>query len=188
MASQNSVIVLLRAVNVGGNNKLPMASLRDTLSAAGLKDVRTYIQSGNVVCQSKLKPAKVAALVQATIESEFGLQVPAVALSAEELAQAIDQWPVPQGAAAKTLHCIVFDKEVGAQQIALINASVAEAQSAGSEDFAEVMGRFIYLYTPDGIGSSKFARQISNPKFGGTARNWNTANTLLEMARNSAQA
>lgn len=185
MAAEGVVIVLLRAVNVGGNNKLPMAALRDALTAVGLKDVRTYIQSGNVVCTSKLKPGKVAALVEATIEAEFGLKVPTVALSSQELTQAIAQWPVPKGAPAKTLHCIVFAKPVGAQQIAHIDAAVEASQSTGSEDFAEVTGRFIYLYTPEGIGTSRFARQISNPKIGGTARNWNTANTLLEMANSS---
>ena len=186
MGREQSVIVLLRAVNVGGNNKLPMASLREALSSAGLKDVRTYIQSGNVVCRSSLAPAKVAALVQSTILSQFGLHVPSVALSSQELQEAIAQWPVPQGAAAKTLHCIVFEKPLSAEQIDDIDAAVAASQSTGSEDFAEVMGRFIYLYTPDGIGTSKFARQISNPRMGGTARNWNTANTLLEMAASSA--
>ncbi len=185
MASEKAVIVLLRAVNVGGNNKLPMAALRQALTNAGLSEVRTYIQSGNVVCTSRLSPAKVAQLVQGTIETEFGLQVPSVALSAQELADAIAQWPVPKGALPKTLHCIVFDKPVSAEQIDRIDKAVQDSQSTGSEDFAEVMGRFIYLYTPDGIGTSKFARQISSPKIGGTARNWNTANTLLEMARES---
>ncbi|MDP2288692.1 MAG: DUF1697 domain-containing protein [Actinomycetota bacterium] len=186
MAAEGVVIVLLRAVNVAGSNKLPMASLREVLTEAGLKDVRTYIQSGNVICKSKLSPAKVASLVEETIASEFGLKVPTVALSTEELARAINQWPVPQGAPAKALHCIVFEKNVEAQRIAQIDAAVAEAQTTGCEDFAEVMGRFIYLYTPDGIGTSKFARQISSPKIGGTARNWNTANTLLEMASNGS--
>ncbi len=183
MASEKAVIVLLRAVNVGGNNKLPMAALREALTKAGLSELRTYIQSGNVVCKSRLSPAKVAQLVETTIETEFGLQVPSVALSGDELAEAIAQWPVPKGALPKTLHCIVFDKPVSADQVDRIDKAVREAQATGSEDFAEVMGRYIYLYTPDGIGTSKFARQISNPKIGGTARNWNTANTLLEMAR-----
>jgi uncharacterized protein (DUF1697 family) len=182
MAVEHAVIVLMRAVNVGGNNKLPMARLREVLTAAGLTDVRTYIQSGNVVCRSRLKPAKVAELVTSVIVTEFGLQVPAVALSHSELAQAIAQWPVPHGALPKTLHCIVLEKSLESQQVALIEAQVGAAQSTGSEDFAEVIDRFIYLYTPDGIGNSKLARQLSTPKIGGTARNWNTANTLLEMA------
>ena len=121
MASEKAVIVLLRAVNVGGNNKLPMAALREALTKAGLSEVRTYIQSGNVVCQSRLNPAKVARLVESTIETEFGLHVPSVALSADELAEAIAQWPVPSGALPKTLHCIVFDRPVSAEQTARID-------------------------------------------------------------------
>jgi uncharacterized protein (DUF1697 family) len=186
MATASPVIVLLRAVNVGGNNKVPMARLREVLEQAGLSDVRTYIQSGNVVCSSKLAPAKVAAVVHEVIASEFGLQIPTVALSRDELAEAVGQWPVPQGALPKTLHCIVFEKALGAEQIALIESHVADSQSAGSEDFAEVIGRFIYLYTPEGIGMSRFAPKLSTPKLGGTARNWNTANALLEMATNGA--
>ena len=185
MAREQPVIVLLRAVNVGGNNKLPMAGLRDALSSVGLKNVRTYIQSGNIVCRSSLAPAKVGTLVESTIESTFALQVPCVALSQEELHEAVAQWPVPQGAAAKTLHIIVFDKPLGTQQIAVVEAAVVASQSTGSEDFAEVRGRLIYLYIPDGMGTSRLARQISNPRMGGTARNWNTANILLEMASSS---
>ncbi|MDO9486292.1 MAG: DUF1697 domain-containing protein [Actinomycetota bacterium] len=185
MAAEHAVVVLLRAVNVGGNNKLPMAQLREALTAAGLLNVRTYIQSGNVVCQSKLAAPKVAALVQKVIADDFGLQVPTVGLTRAELAEAIAQWPVPAGASPKALHCIVFEKALSAEHLALIDTLVAESQANGSEDFAEAIGRFIYLYTPDGIGVSKFAPKISNPKFGGTARNWNTTNALLEMATNT---
>lgn len=185
MTVEQAVIVLLRAVNVGGNNKLPMARLREALTAAGLMDVRTYIQSGNVVCRSKLNPARVAELATRVIETEFGLHVPAVALSHGELAQALVQWPVPQGALPKTLHCIIFEKHLSSQQVAHIEAQVGASQSTGSEDFAEAIDRFIYLYTPDGIGNSRLARQLSTPAIGGTARNWNTANTLLEMASSS---
>lgn len=184
MAVETAIIVLLRAVNVGGNNKLPMAQFREALTEAGLAEVRSYIQSGNVVCKSKLAPAKVAGLVSRVIENSFDLQVPAVAISRDEFALAVAQWPVPQGAQPKTLHCIVLEKAVNSQQIALIESQLAASQDTGSHDFAEVIGRFIYLYTPDGIGNSKLARQLSIPKLGGTARNWNTANTLLEMATN----
>jgi len=178
------VIVLLRAVNVGGTGKLPMALLRAALTDAGLKDVRTYIQSGNIVCGSKLSPIRLAELVRKTIMSEFDLDVPTVALTADELAEAIDQWPVPAGASPKALHCVVFDAKVTAERMKLITSYVTQAQAAGSEDHAEVSGRFVYLHTPGGAGESKLARQLSSPRLGGTARNWNTANTLLEMARN----
>ena len=184
MAVESAAIVLLRAVNVGGNNKLPMSQLRDALTTAGLREVRTYIQSGNVVCSSKLSAAKVGELVTTVIETTFDLHVPAVALSRSELAQAVDHWPVPKGALPKTLHCIVFEKDLNSQQIATIEMQVEASQESGSEDFAEVSGRYIYLYTPDGIGNSKLARQLSTPKLGGTARNWNTVNVLLEMATN----
>ena len=187
MAVERAVVVLLRAVNVGGTGKVPMAALREALAGAGLKDVRTYIQSGNVVCRSRLTPAKVAAEVHGVIQTQFALDVPSVGLSTSELSKAIEQWPVPEGAAAKTLHCIVFEKALNATQTATVENAVAAARATGSEDFAEVVGRFVYLYTPGGIGESKLARQVSTPKLGGTARNWNTLKTLLEMARTTNQ-
>jgi len=178
-------IVLLRAVNVGGNNKVPMAQLRTALSDAGLAEVRTYIASGNIVCRTRLRAPKLAALVQEVIQAQFGLTVPVVALSADELREAVSSWPVPEGAPPKTLHCIVFEKALSAQQAALVAEQVEQAQAAGSLDHAEVHGRFVYLYTPEGVADSKLGRQLSSPRLGGTARNWNTAKTLLEMATNA---
>ena len=72
-------VVLLRGINVGGKAKVPMAALRDVCTAAGCEDVVTYIQSGNVVLTSKLRPDRLGAALEAAIAADFGFN-PAVML------------------------------------------------------------------------------------------------------------
>ena len=86
-AGVTTYVVLLRGVNVGGARPLPMAGLRDALSAAGHRDVRTYVQSGNVVLSSRTAAASVARSVHRAIVNGFGLDVPVLVRSAAELAE-----------------------------------------------------------------------------------------------------
>ncbi len=100
-------VVLLRGINVGGHNKLPMADLRAALTTDGLADVRTYIQSGNVVLTAPAADAEVVgAQVRSVIATDFGLDIPAIALTADELAGSSHAEPVPRRArpAARARH------------------------------------------------------------------------------------
>ena len=92
-------VILLRGVNVGGRNRLPMADLRTALTDEGLTNVRTYIQSGNVLLDAPSRtPDAAAARVRSVIAREFGLDVPAIALDARGLAAAVEANPYPGGA------------------------------------------------------------------------------------------
>ncbi len=179
-------VVLLRGINVGGHNRLPMADLRASLAAAGLTDVRTYIQSGNIVASAPAKdPEAVAAHVRAVIAREFQLDIPAVALTCDALLGVIDANPYPDVQDPKRLHAIVLPY---APTEAMLHA-VAHRQSAaaakGSRDTVTIVGHVAYLHTPDGFGDSVLARSLhpgsSSPLTDGTARNWATVTTLAEM-------
>ncbi|MCB1269082.1 MAG: DUF1697 domain-containing protein, partial [Microthrixaceae bacterium] len=83
--SSDRFVALLRGINVGGRNKVPMAELRSALTERGLSDVRTYIQSGNVVFGSDLEPAGLEVLVADVVRSSFGVESPTVVRSAADM-------------------------------------------------------------------------------------------------------
>jgi uncharacterized protein (DUF1697 family) len=180
-------VALLRGVNVGGRNKVAMADLRKVVESLGHGDVATYIQSGNVVFTSKdTDTAAIAAELERALEEAVGVRSRVVVLSRAELAKAIADNPFPDEANPKHLHAVFLGAEVGAEEAAAVAAAERRASDKGSRDQAKVVGRTVYLRTPEGLGRSELAAQLarSNPVAGGpggTARNWATVTKLLAM-------
>lgn len=173
-----TLIALLRGINVIGNYKLPMKELAALLTEMGLRDVQTYIQSGNVVFRSNVKnKAALAAKISAAIEAQYGFAPQVLLLDADELRQAMAGNPYPEAASApKTLH-LFFLTEVPPQP----DLESLETIKTESERF-KLVGKVFYLYTPDGFGPSKLAARIEKSLgVAATARNWNTVCKLAEM-------
>jgi len=180
------VVVLLRGVNVGGHNKVPMAELRSALNEAGFVSVRTYVQSGNVVALHPSHDASTAAdEVRAVLESAFGVSVPVLGVDRTELRRIIDANPYPAVTDHKRLHAIVLPSEPEEHDRAAVAQLQAASDSRGSRDAVAVIGRIAYLHTPDGFGTSDLARKLTGgrgPLAAGTARNWATMTALMAMA------
>lgn len=179
-------VALLRGVNVGGHNKVPMADLRDALTRDGLASVRTYIQSGNVVLDSPIDEVEVvAARVRSVIARAFGLDIPVVALTASDLRGVADANPYPDEPDPRRVHAIVLPHPLTADGLALVAAREEAVAAKGSRDSVTVVGRVAYLHTPDGFGTSELAKSLSsgraNPLADGTARNWATVTALLGL-------
>jgi uncharacterized protein (DUF1697 family) len=179
-------VALLRGVNVGGHNKLPMAGLREALTTDGLESVRTYIQSGNIVLDSPARQVDVvAARVRSVIARGFALDIPVVALTAADLRAVADANPYPDEPDPRRLHAIVLPHPPSADGLALVAARQEAAAAKGSPDTVTVVGRVAYLHTPDGFGTSELARTVTsgraNPLADGTARNWATVAALLAL-------
>lgn len=172
-------IVLLRGVNVGGRNKLPMKAFAADLEAIGCQDVRTYIQSGNAVVRSSQRSAgRFQAAIAERIEAEHGFSPGVQVLTAAHLAAAIEANPYPDAVSEpKTLHAyFLASKPKGADLDGL-----ARLQTA-SERF-ELTDRVFYLHAPDGIGRSKLAANVERLLgVETTARNWRTVEALAELA------
>ena len=170
-------VAFLRAVNVGGKNKVPMARLRDALAAAGLEEIATVLQSGNVVFRSRASAAAAAKVVAATIEETFGLEIGVVIRSAAELAAVAATTPFldqePDGD-AKTLHVAFLSARPSAAAVAKLD------RDRSAPDSFAVAGREIYLSYPDGSGRSRLTLDYLEKKLGvtGTARNWRTVQRL----------
>jgi uncharacterized protein (DUF1697 family) len=185
-------VALLRGINVGGRNKVPMADLREIVSALGHTGVTTYIQSGNVLfTTADTSTGELASALESAITGRFGIDASVVVLSRDDLARVLQDNPYPDEPNPKLVHVVFLNDEPPA---ALLDR-IADAQSAtaakGSHDTVTAIGHALFLHTPDGYGDSDLAqslfRIVSPPAkqkragLAATARNWATATKLLAL-------
>ncbi len=169
-------IVLLRGINVGSRNRIAMPKLRTALEAAGLDDIRTYLQSGNVVLSSGTNPA---GAVRGVIASEFGLDIAVVTRTRAQLAKVVAQNPLAKVAEDPRRYQVSFcDAKPSRAVVRLIEETAAPGERV------VVHGREIYAWHPDTIARSKLWALLAGQKLGvtATARNWATVQKLLELA------
>jgi uncharacterized protein (DUF1697 family) len=179
-------VALLRGINVGGKNPIKMPALKGCFEANGFEDVATYIQSGNVAftaADPDADPATLAASLEEAIAAELNVRPRVVVLTREELAAASAANPYSDQPNPKLVHAIFLIDEPDADSVAFLADAQAKAVSKGSRDEATIVGRTLYLHTPDGFGRSELAKELSRPRgpAQGTARNWATVTTLLAM-------
>jgi uncharacterized protein (DUF1697 family) len=170
--------ILLRGINIGPNNRIPMAELRSLLTQDGFGEVATYLQSGNVLLSSSLSPEAAARRCEALIAERFGLQIRAVVRTHVELAAVVRANPLPEAAADPKRYQVTFLESAPAPDIAARLAAAATPE----ERFA-VIGREIYAWHPEGIARSRLATLLAGRGFkvAATARNWITVTALLSM-------
>ena len=178
-SGDNRFVILLRGINVGGHNRVPMAELRDALNGAGFEDVKTYIQSGNVVadCSGRDEPGVVAD-VEAVIAAQFGLTIPIVARAVDDWQPILDANPFPDGVdQPKLLHVSLCDVAPSAEALAALD------HAAFAPDQLIADGRHLYLWYPSGSARSKLTGALLERKLGvtTTARNWSTMQKLADM-------
>jgi uncharacterized protein (DUF1697 family) len=172
-------IALLRGVNVGGNNKLPMKELAKLLEDMGCENVRTYIQSGNVVYDGKAKGPEIAA----AIKKKFGFEPHTFVMTLAGLKKAAAACPYAKEAKAepKSVHLFFLDGAPDKDA----EAGLACVKTA-PEEFALAKG-VLYLHSPKGLAASKIAEKVDrvlNVKT--TARNWNTVEALIKLSGGKA--
>jgi uncharacterized protein (DUF1697 family) len=173
-------VALLRAVNVGGR-KLVMSELRAMLADLGHPEARTLLQSGNLVFDAGPRAgADLEAWLEAETQTRFDLTTDYLARTAAEWAAIIAANPFPAMARDDPSHLVVMPLKSAPADGAL---AALRAAIVGREQ-AEVIGRNLYLTYPDGIGQSKLTSAVIERRLGvrGTARNWNTALKLAEIA------
>ncbi len=175
-------IALFRGINVGGNHILPMAELRQELSALGLIEVQSYIQSGNVVFTAKTgSAASLAKKISTCIEEHHGFAPQVLVLDAAAVQAAVDANPFPDGIAApNTLHFSFLEKEPAKPKL-----EEMEELRTHSERF-QLIGKVFYMHAPDGIGRSKLAAKVEKLLgVAATGRNYRTVAKILSMADES---
>lgn len=165
-------IAFLRGINVGGNTILPMAKLKDICTDLGFENVRTYIQSGNVLFDSDLSEHKLMIMLELALEAQMEKLIPVILRSAKELEAVVAKNPFPNA----------NPSQVG---ISFFIQSVAEKYF---NDFVNtepeeivVSGREIYIHYPNGMGRSKL--KLPKMQEQGTVRNINTVGKLVELTK-----
>lgn len=172
-------ILLLRGINVGGKNRLPMKELRAYMTSLQLYDVETYIQSGNAVFRAgEGVVAGLPTRLASTIEAHHGYSPQVLILSRAEWRVAMDSNPFPEAEAEpETLHLFFLASTPHEPDLDLLRAS-----QLPSERF-QLTDEVFYLHAPDGIGRSKLASKIGRSLgVEMTARNWRTVVKLWELA------
>jgi uncharacterized protein (DUF1697 family) len=172
-------VVLLRGINLGARNRVPMPELRRVLQAAGHEEVRTYLQSGNVVLDSALEPDQLARACREQIGAQLAVEVEVIVRTRRELAGVVARDPLGKVADNPKRYQVTFlERKLGAAAVREL-----EALAASGEQLAAI-GRELYAWHPAGVARSKLWTRIASPKLGvaATSRNWSTVTALLELA------
>jgi uncharacterized protein (DUF1697 family) len=174
-------IALLRAVNLGSHNKVSMADLRAFVEKLGMEDVKTVVQSGNLVFKTAtVSTAKVESLLAAAAAKQLGLETDFFVRSAKEWSAIVAANPFPAMAKEDPSHLVMMTLREAPDA-----AAVKELQAAiKGRETVRTNGREAYFTYPDGIGDSKLTIAVIERKLGtrGTARNWNTVLKLGALA------
>ena len=172
-------LALLRGINVGGKNKLPMKDVVELFVEAGCRDVRTYIQSGNVLFTAD--PHAVASLpkgVSARIAERFGYHVPVVVRTATQLDEVVHGNPfIERGVAEDALHVLFLADRPDARRVAALDPD------RSPPDAFVVRGQEVYLWLPNGAGRTKLTTDYFDAALAtiSTGRNWRTVTKLFEL-------
>lgn len=179
-------VALLRGVNVGGANKVPMAGLRTLLEGLGHTEVATYLQSGNAVLTSReTDPTVLATGIEGAITDRLGLRVAVLVRTRDELAAVAAANPFPAaGADPAHLHAVFLP---GPVDDAVLERLAPLRDGAYAPEELRPGDRVLYLHLPDGMGRSRLAVDLgkggrTSPGRDATTRNWRTVTNVLALA------
>jgi len=176
-------IAFLRGINVGGHNKLKMAELRDALQPLGLQNIRTYIQSGNILFEASESEELLQQQIQETIQATFTITSTVIIRTAEEFRSIVNNCPFSEQdladasatATGESLHVALLStvptEENGAKLL----------QYVSGKERCIIKGRDVYLLFYDSIRNAKLSQQLHKLEVPATARNWKTMMKLAAM-------
>jgi uncharacterized protein (DUF1697 family) len=173
-------VALLRGINLGPHKRVAMPALRELLGEAGFEQVRTYVQSGNVVLLSDAEPGSLERELERLMADRLGFDVEVIVRTEEELAEVVKRNPLATVAVEPKRYQVTFLAE--------------ELEPARIEQLADLavpterfvaQGRELYAWHPDGVARSKLWAKLGSTGLGvkATSRNWATVTTLLSMMR-----
>jgi uncharacterized protein (DUF1697 family) len=176
-AAMTTLVFMIRGINVGGNRPLKMARLRALCEALGLQNVRTYLQSGNVVADSPNgDPAAHGLALEQRILRDCGYEVSVVVRTAAQMARVLSSNPLGVRAALEPK----FHHATFLARPAALAALAGVTLPLGKGEEASLVGDVIYLYCPNGYGDTKINNNFFERKLGlaATTRNWQTVTAL----------
>ena len=175
------IISMLRGVNVGGHNQIKMDALRALYDSLGLREARTYVQSGNVIFKTEERNvARLATRIEDAIEREFGFRPDVVLRTPSELRDAIARNPFAARRGIEPSKLLVTF--LAQPPAAAAREEVLKIKAAPEE--LRIVDREVYMYYPNGLGRPKLPWTTVAKMLGtsGTGRNWNSVRKILEIA------
>lgn len=175
-------ISILRGINVSGQKKILMADLKTLYERLKFKDVKTYIQSGNVIFKSdsKIPDIQLARKIGKAISAKYNFEVPVIIRTKEELEKIISQNPFAKEKKIdlQKLHVTFLSETPDKEKVELIK------EADFLPDQFIINGKEIYLHIPNSYGETKLSNKFfeNKLKVSATTRNWNTVNKLFELA------
>ncbi|MFV0252180.1 MAG: DUF1697 domain-containing protein [Beutenbergiaceae bacterium] len=180
-----SHLALLRGINVGKSVRLPMSQLRSIAAELGWNDIKTYLQSGNLVFSAPAECQTLAADLHQAIAQNTPIAPAVIVQSAAQWRELIARSPHGQPQDPRQVHAYVQQEPISPEQEAAMMQLARTARDRGARDELHVVANVAYLHTPDGMAGSKLAEQLSrNTIVGGgglTARNWRTVLALHDL-------
>ena len=176
------IVSLLRGINVGGNHKIKMDDLRALYESLGLRNPKTYIQSGNVVFQTGQKDLdKLALSLNSAVERTYGFRADAVLRTLPEMKEMVTANPFATRPVDPARNLVIFlSGKLEPEHVATVCGLCIPPEELHSD------GRHLHCHFPDGMGRSKLPvaidKNLKKLNIFGTARNWNTVLKLIEIA------
>lgn len=172
-------ISILRGINVSGQKKILMVDLKKLFESLGFENVVTYIQSGNVIFKASetLTENEIITKIDSSILNKYNFQVPIIILNKSELKKTISNNPFIKEDYLEKIH-VTFLAELPTE-----SALGSIKKIDYSPDKFEIIGKSVYIFCPNGYGSTKLSNSFfeSKLKVKATTRNWKTTNKLLEI-------
>jgi uncharacterized protein (DUF1697 family) len=178
VASGLKLAVLLRGINVGGNNKVPMSDLKALLADLGYTDIKTILNSGNAVVSTSDSPKKVEAAVSKAIASTLNLKIEVMARTHQELAAIVKADPLGKVATNPSHYAVAFLRSTPPK-----TALAAVDPEAYAPECWKLVGRELFVWYANGQAKTKLVGNFweKNLKMAATARNWNTVVKLRDL-------
>lgn len=171
-------VALLRAVNLGSHNKVSMPVLRERLAEAGFERVRTYVNSGNVVVDSRLRsPAKVSAAVRGVVAEHFGVDTPVVVRTGAQLAEVLAWNPFGEAAAERPKLVTVVHLTAEPDPARIADALAVDV----GPDQVAVRGLEAVIAYAESSQGGRVDSALRKLRVDGTARNWRTLTALVDL-------
>lgn len=176
----SAYVALLRGINVAGNNMVAMADLLTLAEGLKLANVRTLLQSGNLLFETEGQTsAKLEQLLENATKSKFGAAIDIVVRNEKEIRTAISANPIPQMANEDPGHlvCMFLKRAAKAEDVDSLRSKIV------GPELVKAVGKQLYITYPAGIGQSKLANVVIEKSIGirGTARNWNTVRKIAAI-------
>ncbi|SHG22125.1 Uncharacterized conserved protein, DUF1697 family [Salegentibacter echinorum] len=173
----NNKIAILRGINVGGKRKILMADLKQMFQDLGFTDIKTYIQSGNVIFKANAENKELENKIESAIKDKFGFDVPVIVRTSKELIESIGRNPFYKpNADIKNLHLTFLKKEPGKE-----NKQFTETYNYEPDKFI-IDEKDVFVFCEGKYHQSKLTNNFFEKKLkvGATTRNWKTILKLVE--------